>query len=188
MYRDLGDIDTALIRAAFKIGATEGVASITARKIAALCDISVVTIFNRFENMRDLMDAAAQAFDRPYMEEAAKMAQADLTLEQIWDTMLDHFMADPDGSMYYVSYTSTFGFDPTSANARAEEFLRIAKAFFRSDRVLTDNEYLFLWDYITSMAFYYAEKFIHGYLECNDATNALIKRVVFNGIIPILGK
>ena len=182
MYRDLGDVKASLLQAAIELGAAKSVSSITSRSVASLCNISTGTIFNYFPSMKDLIDAAAQSFDRLHMDETVKMAQQDLSIEEIWDLMIDNFLSDPNGTLYYISYTNTFGFDPTSNNIRAEEFLEIAKSFFRTSKSLTDDQYLLLWDYITSMAFYYAEKFIHGYLDYDDYTKAQVKAVVFGGV------
>lgn len=185
-YRDLGDIDEKIIRTIIHMGAEQGVENVSSKRIAALCGISNGTIFNRFDTMRALLDAAAQSFDRPHMEEVVKMAAEQLTVIQIWDKMLDYFLADPDGTLYYISYTNAFGFDPTTNNPRAEEFLEIAKVFFRSDCTLPDLQYLMMWDYVTSMAFYYAEKFIHGFLTYDEPSKAFVKQIVFNGITHIL--
>jgi AcrR family transcriptional regulator len=181
-YRDLGDIDEKIIRTILKMGAENGVSNVSSKRVAAICGISSGTIFHKYGTMKALLDAAAQAFDRPSMALTAQMAEQNLAAAEIWDKMLDHFLSDPDGTLYYISYTNTFGFDPTTTNPRAEEFLGIARIFFRSCKSLTDNEYLVLWDYITSMAFYYAEKYIHGYLPYTEKTRTFTKQIVFQGI------
>lgn len=185
-YRDLGDIEEAIIKTITKLGAAKGAEHASSKEVAAICKISNATVFNRFATMRAALDAAAQRFDRPRMEQTARMAERSLTAEQIWDSMLDGFLADPDGTLYYISYTNAFGFDPTVGNPRADEFLKVAKIFFRSEKRLTDNQYLVLWDYITSMAFYYAEKFLHGYLDYSAETKAFVKQIVFGGIDGVL--
>ena len=185
-YRDLGDIDNRIIGTVIHMGAERGVENVSSKKIAALCGISNATIFNRFTTMRALIDKAAQRFDRPHMENVMHMAEQGLNAGQIWDKMLTLFLADPDGTLYYISYTNTYGFDLTAKNPRAPEFLYVAKIFFRSARVIADDEYLALWDYITSMAFYYAEKFIHGYMHYNNDTLTFVKKIVFAGVDGIL--
>lgn len=185
-YRDLGDIEEKILQTITELGAKKGVEHVSSKEVAAICKISNATIFNRFSTMRAALDAAAQRFDRPHMERTVKMAEANLTADQIWDQMLEYFLADPDGTLYYISYTNTFGFDPTVGNPRAEEFLQIARVFFRSEQTLSDNQYLILWDYITSMAFYYAEKFLHSYMDYDEENRAFIKRIVFDGIDRIL--
>lgn len=187
-YRDLGNIEEVILQTITRLGAEKGVEHVSSKEVAAICKISNATIFNRFETMRAALDAAAQHFDRVHMEQTVQMAEENLAAEEIWDRMLDYYLADPDGTLYYNSYTNTFGFDPTVNNPRAEEFLRIAQVFFQSENKLTDNQYLIMWDYITSMAFYYAEKFIHGYLDYDEPTRAFLKQIVFEGLNRILGK
>ncbi len=187
-FRDLGDINSIIIDTVTHMGAKQGVAYVSSKRIAASCGISSATIFNRFTSIRNLLDRAAEQFDRPRMEQAARLVEQGLSPQDIWDRMMESFLADPESTLYYISYTSTFGFDPTSANPRAKEFLRIAKAFFRSGRALEDHEYLLLWDYITSMEFYYAEKFIHGLIPSTSEERVLVKRIVFGGIDGLLKK
>ena len=131
--------------------------------------------------MRGAQDAAARAFDRLYMEQASALAQAHLPLEEIWDQMLERLLQDSDGALYYISYINCFGFDPTSANDRAEEFLAVAKLFFHTKPHLSDSQYLLLWDYITSMVFYYMEKFLH-YMAYNQENRAMVRQLLFSGM------
>ncbi len=186
-FRQLEDTDKKIIRAIYKIGAKDGMSKVTAKRIAALCDISDCTVFNVFGTKRGYLDAAAQTFDRTHMDEVMRYANEGKDIYELWDIMLETFLSDPDGSMYYNRYTLEFGFDPTSRNPRADEFLLAAKAAFNAAAPLDDDTYLILWDYITSMAFYYAEKFIHGYLENSAQNKARVKSVVFGGLNALIG-
>lgn len=181
-YRYIDNCREQILKAVLKIGASEGVKQVSAKKIADLCGISDGTVFTYFKTKQDYLDAAARYFDRTYMAQMLALGERGLLLPQIWDAMLDLFLADPEGAMYYNNYTLTFGFDVTARNPRAEEFLGYVKAVLPNDAALSEDVYLVIWDYITSMAFYYAEKFIHGYLPNNEEIRAAIKTLVFSGI------
>lgn len=186
-YRLLKNTDEHIIRAVQEIGATIGVQSITAAKIAKKCDISNFTVVSCFGNMRKALDAAAQSFDRHYMAKVEEMAAEGADLDRIWDEILNYFLDDPNGTIYYNSYTQYFGFDPTENNERSAEFLATAKAFLKPKAELSDHKYLILWDYMTSMMFYYAEKFIRGYIQCDESNRAIVKDIVFGGVNRLLG-
>lgn len=184
--RHIDNVDEKIIDAILKIGAVEGVKQVSADKITKICGISDSTVYAHFKTKRDYLDAAAEHFDRKYMAEAQRLAARNYTPRQIWDIILDMFLADPDGAMYYNHYTAAFGYDVTMNNPRAAEFLVIARGFFKTSKQLDDSVYLLLWDYITSMAFYYAEKFIHGYLPNTPKVREQIRAIVFSGIDSLL--
>lgn len=184
-YRLLKNIEEKMIAAITEIGAKEGVKAVTAVKVAAKCDISSFTVFEHFKTKRGFLDAAAQAFDRKNMAFTAKMLSEGKDFIEVWDIMQDFFLSDPDGTLFYISYTSEFGFDPTTNNARGEEFLQVARVLFPKKTHLDDDQMLELWDYVTSMAFYYAEKIIHGYIANTPEVKAYVKRLVCEGVVNI---
>ncbi len=185
-YRYLEDIDEKIISAIIKIGADEGVQKVSAQKIAAICDISTYTVFDHFKTKRNFIESAAQYFEDKYLSQLTDLINDKKSVYEIWDITMDEFMKNPDEALYYLSYVNTFGFDPSENNVRSDVFLKFAKAFFQPERDLSNNQLLILWDYITSLVFYYSEKFIHNFLPYDDQTKNIVKNLVFNGVESIL--
>ena len=49
----------------------------------------------------------AEPFDRPRMAQVIKLVGQGLSPREIWDKMLESFMGDQEGTLYYISYTNT---------------------------------------------------------------------------------
>jgi AcrR family transcriptional regulator len=181
-YRIITNSKEDVIKAVIKIGAKKGAAHVTMRDLADECNMSTFKIIDYFATKKSYLDAAAQSIDVPYMEEAVRLVNEGLDEIEVFNVLLDEFLKEPDKALYYISYTYDFGFDPTKNNERTEAFLKIARVYFK-DRKITDEDYmLLLWDYISSMMFYYAEKIIHGYLNNDKKTREQINNIVFKGV------
>ena len=185
-YRYLEDIDEKIINAIIKIGADEGVQKVSAQKIAAICDISTYTVFDHFKTKRNFIESAAQYFEDKYLSLVTDQINQKKSVYEIWDFIIEEFVKNPDESLYYLSYINIFGFDPSENNVKSDIFLKIAKGVFSHEHNLTNNQLLIVWDFLSSMAFYYSEKFIHNFLPYNDETKNLIKSLVFNGVDNVL--
>jgi len=173
--RNLVDIDAKIIKAIITIGAKEGAKNVTAEKVAKLCGISHFTCFKHFGTKLGMLKAAAASFDRQYMDFMASLIKQGDSLRVVFTNMIEEFVKNSEGSLFYMSFISDYGFDPTEKNERSQEFLKYAKLFFKDEK-MSDRDYLLYWDYITSMGFYYAEKIIHGYLSNNiDTLNIVCK-------------
>lgn len=182
-YRKLENVEERVIAAVTKIGARDGVLAATALKVARECDMSDFTVLQCFGSKRGYLDAAAQAYDRRLMEKIYGLIDKGDTFADIWDKMMRyHLDEDPDGVLYYNHYINEVGFDPTPNNERSDEWLPMAKALFSTKSGLTDDQYLLLWDFITMMSLYYAEKIITGYIPDTDEAKGNIRRVVFAGL------
>lgn len=179
--RNLENIDQKMIEAVIQLGAEIGAREVTATKVAQKCGISHFTCFEHFGTKKGMLDAAASYFDRKYMAVMKKLLDAGLSQQELFNAMLDNFLEDKDGAIFYNNYIMEYGFDPTTHNERAKEFLEYVKLLYRNAE-LTDDQMLIAWDYITSMAFYYAEKIIHGYIENTPDNRSFINLLVFNGI------
>lgn len=179
--RTLIDIDNKIISAVYKIGASQGVHAITAQKVAKMCGISHFTIFEHFQTKENLLQVAAETFDRKYMGLMEELLNENHSRRTTFQEMIKLFVKDADGALYYNNYTLERGFDPTQANKRSEEFLKYAKSFFY-DKNYADSKYLLMWDYVTSMSFYYAEKIIHGYIPNTQGALDLITDMITEGI------
>ena len=181
-YRELGNIDERILTTIIQMGAREGVENISSKKVAKELCISSGTIFNKFPTMRDALDAAAQSVSKPRRESVLRMAQEHLAIDQIYDRMLEYLLADPSGTLYYISYTNFFGPVAKLQEAPSADSIALARSVFADQaKDLTDSQVLLLWDYVNSMAMGYAEKFLHGYLPRDPGTKAFIHRMVFDG-------
>ena len=178
-FRVLDDIDNKIIRAIITVGAAEGVRKASAKRVAAMCDVTHTVVLSHFGSTRGSWDAAAEYVDTTGMEKMRSLFVQGLDRTAIWDAMLDYLIEHPDDALFYSSYISTFGFDPTETNPRAEEFYAYARACFRTT---DERKCLMLWDYVTTMEFYYAEKIIHGFLKNDEAERATIREIVFRGV------
>lgn len=185
-YRYLEDIDEKIINAIIKIGADEGVQKVSAQKIAAICDISTYTVFDHFKTKRNFIESAAQYFEDKYLSLLTDLINEKKNVYEIWDVIIEEFVKNSDESLYYNSYINIFGFDPSENNVKSGVFLKIAKGLFESERNVSNSKLLIIWDFVSSMAFYYSEKFIHNFLPYDDQTKNLIKALVFSGIENVL--
>lgn len=181
-YRLLENIDQKLIDAIIEVGARDGVTKATIKRVSALCGVTHTVLLKRFGSTRGSWDAAAEYVDTRGMETMKTFFERSSDKREIWDLMLDYFLEKRNEALYYTSYINTVGFDPTENNARNVEYLHYAKIFLGENCAFSDRKYLMLWDYITTMQFYYAEKIIHGYLTDDEATRAMIRDIVFKGI------
>ncbi len=185
-FRVLKNVKERILIEGLNIGANEGVYCITARKLAKKCDISTHTIYNYFPSMRSLIDEIAITFDRKYMDEILPLINNNASREDVFNYFLDAFIKERNSTLYYISYIHYYGFDPTSKNERADEFLVYAKMIFGDN--LDNDTYLFLWDYITRVIFYYAEKILKGLLPDTKEFRKLAFDVVYNGVNNLINK
>ncbi|MCH3966057.1 MAG: hypothetical protein LKE52_00170 [Bacilli bacterium] len=182
-YRKINSSQEDVIQKVIQLGAEYGSSHVTMRTLADACQVSTFTIISMFKNKQAYLDLAAQSIDVPHMETTKRLIQSGLGQIEVFDKLLDMFLSKPDEALFYISYTYDYGFDPTSNNKRKETFLSIAKAFFSDKKDAEDDYLLLLWDYVTSMLFYYAEKIIHGYLKNDAKTRKWIDEIVFKGIL-----
>lgn len=185
-YRKLENIKERIEQEALLIGATKGVAEISARNVAKACGISTHTIYCHFKSMKELIDTIAQRFDRKHMDSISGCLDNNMNIIEIFDFFVERFIEDKIETLYYISYNNKYGFDPTINNPRANEFLKVAHLLFSNNTKLSDDQTLLLWDYITSMAFFYAEKIIKGFLENTFENKENIHSIVFRGLNSIL--
>jgi AcrR family transcriptional regulator len=181
-YRVITNTKEDVIKAVIKIGAKKGANHVTMRDVAKACDISTFKVIDFFSTKKGYLDAAAQSIDVPYMERTVSLVGSGLSQIEIFNRLLDSFLSEPNKALFYLSYTNDFGFDPTTKNERQAIFLKNARVFFKDKQDKDDDYILLLWDYITSMLFYYAEKIIHGYLNNDKKTRDEIIEIVFKGI------
>lgn len=182
-YRKLEDVEGKILQAVIKVGARDGVSNVTARKVAEVCGISDFTVFNYYKNIKNLLLSAAIYYDTGMMQRIADCVFSGKNLRFTWDTMFDFLLANPDGALYYLGYVRQFGYDLTPNNPRSDEFLQIAKVLFEHEgRSFNDKQLLLMWDYVTTMALYYAEKTIQGYMDNTAEFKTYAKDIVFNGL------
>lgn len=181
-FRVITSTKEDVIKAVISIGAKKGANHVTMRDLANACNLSTFKIINFYSTKKAYLDAAAQSIDIPYMERTVNLVNSGRTRIEIFNELLDSFLEEPDKALYYLSYTNDFGFDPTTKNERQEVFLKNARVFFKDKKDKDDDYILLLWDYITSMLFYYAEKIIHGYINNDKKTRDEIIEIVFKGI------
>lgn len=179
-YRKLKNIKGKILDEALEIGANEGVYNITARKIAKNCDISTHTIYNHFLSMRDLIDSIAFNYDRKYMEDIKKVILKGYSKQKIFYHFLDIFIKEKSNTLYYISYVHCYGFNPTTKNDRTSEFVIYARYIFNDN--LDDNTIMFLWDFITRILFYYAEKIIKGFIPYDEHYKSMMLNAITQGI------
>lgn len=187
-YRKLENTKSKIEAAALAIGSQDGVQCVSARTIAAACDISTHTIYNNFPSMQDLIDYIAQKFDRKHLKNVVSLVNEGKTWQEIFNIMVDKLTRDKAGTLYYISYTNLFGFDPTMENPRAEEFLAVSKKLFDPNGKLSDEILLFLWDYVTNTAFYYADKIIRKYIEDTKEMRELVCNLIIKGVDSVTVK
>lgn len=181
-YRKLDSIDEKIIQTVIELGAQVGVNGVTGRLIASKLGISTYLIFNHFKTKQNYLDEGAIYIDTPRMQETLTLTKEHLPLEEIWDYMIDDFILNKNETLYYISYTNTFGFDPTENNKRSETFIEIANSIFDIRGDYTLSKKLLLWDYITTMVMYYAEKIISGFIPNTKEKKDELKAIVFFGL------
>lgn len=185
-YRKLENIKERIEQEALLIGATKGVADISARNVAKACGISTHTIYCHFKSMKELIDTIAQRFDRKHMDSISGCLDNNMNIIEIFDFFVERFIEDKIETLYYISYNNKYGFDPTINNPRANEFLKTAHLLFFKNNNLSDEQVLLVWDYITSMVFFYVEKILKGFLENTFENKENIHSIVFKGLNSII--
>ncbi len=185
-YRIIENLEPRLIRAIYKITAKFGIQNVTAKKIATECDVSDFTAIRCFGTMNAALEAAALAFDRPFLSKLNELASQNVNLYEVWDQMMEFLISDPDGTFFYYEYKSFLVRDPTEAHVRAGEFLQTIKSIIPSDS-LSDHGFLVLWDYVTSMTLYYAVKFIRNDLAYNEENRDIVRQIVGGGVEKLVG-
>lgn len=181
-YRNLGNAEEKILSETIKYGSIHGVSKISTKQLAKQCDCSDFTIFDRFKTKQGLLDAAAKSIDVSIMNKVAGLTDEGKELSEIWDIIFDYCLQHKEESLYYLEYVNTFGFDPTEVNTRASEFLEVARLIFKNMPQYNDHQVLIMWDYITTMVFYYCEKIIHGYIEDTAENKSFIKSMVMKSI------
>lgn len=189
-YRDLGNIDEKIVQTVIEMGAANGVSSVSPKKIAEKLGISAGTIYNRFGSLDNVIEEAAKSFDRPYIAQVIKLAKEGTGIYDIWDRTLEAFLANPNGTLFYISYLNTakYRYNPTGNSERNGEFLAAVGQFMSEAYHLPDAQALMLWEYVTNMMFYYSEKIISNNIYDSPRTRAFIKRIVFDGVNNVLDR
>lgn len=180
-YRALDDIDNKIISAVQYIGAREGAQNATAKKVATMCDISDFAVFAHFGTKKGYLDAARDEFYQKYLNRMKDLEAENASLEQTWDTLLDDFIQQPDGAIYYSSYISTFGIDEEYQKRRISDFLPNARRLLASEG-LDDDNLVLIWDHMVNLILYYTSAFAKGKLVNNERTRELIKCTAFRGL------
>ena len=185
-YRKLENVKSRIEIAALNIGSEDGVQCISARTIAAACDISTHTIYNNFPSMQDLIDAVAFKFDRKHMKNLVDLIEKGLSWQEIFNEFIDEFTQDKIGTLYYISYNNIYGFDPTIENPRAEEFLEVSAKLFDPERKLSDGKLLYLWNHVSDAAFKYSADVIRGYVKDTPENRVFACNLIVNGVNGVI--
>ena len=105
-YRKLENIKERIEQEALLIGATKGVADISARNVAKACGISTHTIYCHFKSMKELIDTIAQRFDRKHMDSISGCLDNNMNIIEIFDFFVERFIEDKIETLYYISYNN----------------------------------------------------------------------------------
>ena len=184
-YRKLEDTANKVIHAVQKLGAENGIKGVTVKKVSDLCDVSTFTVATCFGNMQGALDAAKKDFEVRYKEKVFKMIENKLTLEQMWDEVLDFYLEDPNGTVYYYEYNHFFGIDISDNNEALDEILKVSQSLFLSEKDISDKVYLLLWDFVTTAGQNYARRVIKGYLENTPENRNYVKKMTFGSLYDL---
>lgn len=178
-YRELVDIEKRIIDATRKLGAAEGIDGISARKIAAECGISDFTVFRYFGTRENLLERAARDYNLGILQKICEYNGQNVRVTDLWDLMMQELCENSDGALFYSAYMHDIGSDPTLNNSISSELLTASASFLAENSSLTSEQLLLRWNYLTTMALYYAEKFVRGLLPNTPEIRAEIKKMVF---------
>ena len=184
-YRKLNNIKHKIEQATIKIGAKNGIHAVSARDVAAECDISTHTIYTNFPSMENLIDFIADRFERRHMNEAVKLSDQGVSLGEMFDEVLDGFIKDKRETLYFSSYINEKKGVPMKDNPREGEYLSLARKILKNDE-LSDEAVLFVWNYVVSVLFFYAQKIIKKFIPNSETTRKEIKKLVFEGLNAII--
>lgn len=183
--RNLVDIDNKILDAVMHIGGQRGVAAVSAQKVAALCDISHFTCFNHFGTMRGMLDAAALKYRGLFLAALDDMIAAGKGVEEIWDEMLDFFLADPDKALYFRNYVIMYGADLIKdQDWRAAMLDRAEKVMGAS----SDTENLMALDFALTTSLHYVYVLSHDLLGNTPEMRETLRTYAFKGLNGILGR
>ena len=181
--RTLIDIDDCIINAVIKIGSEEGIKNITSNKVAKLCGISHFTCFEHFGTRQGMLDAAALKIENQFLYQLNELIQTENNILNVWNIILDEFIAKPNKPLYYWYYYKEIGCELTLNTERATFLLNFAKQVFPNSNAKTDLEYMLLWDGMIEMMFYYTEKITKGLIPNTKEARDYITKIIFYGIL-----
>jgi AcrR family transcriptional regulator len=181
--RLLINIDERIIDAVMDIGANEGIAKISAPKVAKMCEISHFTCFDHFGTKENMLKQAAIAFENKYMGVLMNHMSTHRDVEELWLTMLDELSKDANGTLYYLNYTSAYGFKPTPQNINFETYKgALIKAIGGEIGEFSDAMYMLTWDYLSTNCFFYARYIIRKQMPDSPEVRKFVKDLVFQGV------
>lgn len=184
--RVLVNIDDRIIDAVQDIGANEGIAKISAPKVAKMCGISHFTCFDHFGTKENMLHRAAQDFETKYIQILMNHMATHKDIEDLWLEMLDELARNKNGTLYYLNYTSTFGFKPTPQNTNFDMYKGALVKAMGEIPEFTDQMYMFTWDYLSSQCFLYAKYIIRKLMVDTPENREFVKNLVFQGVHNVI--
>lgn len=181
-YRKLNRINDKIIEQTQLLGGKKGLAQISTKEIATACRISEYTIFQHFKTKKNLLYETALSFDRKAIEKVLFLLNNGSSNEAIWDNILDYFIKQKNGTLYYAQYIAAIGLDASIDNPRSSEFLPVGRKVLRNSENYSDQQIIFMWDYLLLALLYYAGKIIRNHMPNSEEYRSYIRSVVFKGV------
>ena len=180
--RLLVDIDNRILDAVCEIGSDEGMSAISTQKVAKMCGISHFTCFDHFGTKQNMLDRAAIRFENRYMGILMNHMSNTLDIEQLWLDMLEELTKNGTEFIYYLKYTSAFGFKPTPQNINFELYKGALIKALGDIPGFTDEMYMLTWDYLSTQCFLYARYIVKKQMPDTPENREFAKNLVFKGV------
>lgn len=185
-YRKLDNVQERIRQAAITLGANQGIKAISARNIAKMCDISTHTIYQYYHSINELIEELITIFENFCLSKDEELIAQNKNPYEICDYYFFELIKHKDFLKFYLAYTDYVGAKFKLSPEHMQRCSQIAKAMFKLPEGSSDEAYLLLWEYVTTIIF----KFIRRHLENEEIYNLtaldLLKHVTLEGIKDLI--
>ncbi|MDD3946862.1 MAG: TetR/AcrR family transcriptional regulator [Clostridia bacterium] len=191
--RTLNGIEDKILMQTVKMGAQNGIESISTKKIAKCCDISEPTIYVHFKTKRNLIVQAGRRFDntiRQMMSDTYYDFQDKFLLDQkvksTWLKIFDFLLAHPNDTKYYNRYRHSAFYEPTLDYAEDGIYTLAVNYMLTQNMKLSDYKdigYPAVMICAIDSTLNFAETIIDGKLKKSEKIIDLIFKLIFGMLL-----
>ena len=180
--RNLENIDQKIIRQTIKLGAQDGVDHVSTLELAKKLGISEGTIFVHFKTKDNLINAAFKYICTeldPYFQPAKTCEPTQKAFFELWKSMVNLMMANPDYTGFYYSYYGTKQRSLDSLD-RKQEYIDIVNHIVSvHNNPFNDERALDIWMFIIFGTIRYAlMKINHGASKADDDESKFVFKLI----------
>lgn len=184
-YRNLGDIDTAILRATIHEAGLNIPNHFSTQVIAHRCGISEYVIFSHFQTKENLLAKADEMISQDYYEAIHALLVKKVGAKKFFFSLLDFLISHPDNGRFAINYCRVFpqaekaiDFDLFQQNAMGV----VNEIMMTYQKRLGHQSAFALWCVFTRELICYAQYFIDQKLPDTPEVRETMYRILFEGI------